>query len=65
VQLGDVQTPVVDYSGQLTTVSGFLRNEFEYKHSFEWYCVLIVGAFIVFFRVGGAAAIKLINYQRR
>ena len=65
LQLGDSQTPVVNYAGQPTTVSGFLRTEFEYKHSFEWYCVLIVGAFIIFFRVGGAAAVKLINYQRR
>ena len=55
----------MDYSGQLTTVANFLRTEFEYKHSFEWICVVIVGAFIVFFRVGGAVAIKLINYQRR
>lgn len=42
-QLGDINTPITDYSGQQTTVSGFLRSYFEYKHSFEWICVVIVG----------------------
>ena len=65
LQLGDINTPIIDYSGNKTTVSAFLNSYFNYKYSFRWECVIIGAAFIAVFRVGAVLAIKFISFQKR
>ena len=65
VQLGDVTTPIIDYSGQLTTVQAFLESYFDYDHGFRWDCVIIIAIFIGSFHVGAVLAVKFLNFQKR
>lgn len=47
------------------SVRTYIDEYFGFKYSFRWYCVLILMAFIVLFRVGAMVALKLVNHTRR
>jgi ABC-type multidrug transport system permease subunit len=64
-QLGDVDAPMQDIDGEMTTVSEFLESFFGYEYSFIWWAWLITLAFAVVFRLGSGAALKLFNFNKR
>lgn len=64
-QLGDNEQEFVGPSGTTTTVKEFLNDAFGYEYSFRWQCVAIALAYVVVFRLLGAAALRFINFQKR
>ncbi|KAK9829450.1 hypothetical protein WJX72_005937 [[Myrmecia] bisecta] len=67
-QLGDspqTVTAFINGSQQTVTVGKFMEEYFGYKYSFKWYAVLILGGFILVFRILAAVALKTISFERR
>ncbi|GAB4819215.1 hypothetical protein N2152v2_006261 [Parachlorella kessleri] len=64
-QLADSDVPLVAVGGVQTTVGTFMGSYFGYEPGFEWWCVLIVAAYVVAFRVGAMLLLRFISFQRR
>ncbi|KAK9807392.1 hypothetical protein WJX73_000014 [Symbiochloris irregularis] len=64
-QLGRDSQPLTSPSGQLTTVKDFLYSYFGYRYDFIWQAWLIVVAYMIFFCMGAALAVKYVSFQRR
>lgn len=64
-QLGENEQEFVGPSGTSTTVKEFLKQSFDYEYSFRWQCVAISFAYVVVFRLLGAAALRFLNFQKR
>jgi ABC-type multidrug transport system permease subunit len=67
-QLGDSTAPLVVPGAVVQkeqTVGQFMTSTFGYDFDFIWWCVAIVAAYCVFFRVGAALALRFISFQRR
>lgn len=64
-QLGDKEQEFVGPGGARTTVKGFLEDSFDFEYSFRWPCVAIAFAYVVIFRLLGAAALRFLNFQKR
>lgn len=63
-QLGDNETPINAF-GVETTVKRFLDDRFGYEFDFRWWCVVILFAFLIAFRLIAVAALKSFNFQKR
>ena len=48
-----------------TTVKDYLESTFDYEYSFRWPCVAISVAYVIFFRLLGAAALRYLNFLKR
>ena len=62
-------TPEATASGELPpgcpSAAQFLDDYFGYHYSFRWWCVLILMAFIVIFRLAAMLTVKLVNHQQK
>ncbi|CAD7702122.1 unnamed protein product [Ostreobium quekettii] len=63
-ELGDNNAQLSTFAGNLT-VSQFIKDRFDFDHSFRWWCVGIMFLFIVVVRVLTVVAVTSLNYQRR
>ncbi len=63
-QLGDVETPIV-FGGVKVPISTFITQRFGYDNNLVWWMLLIVLAYILFFRVTSVLALKYKNFLRR
>ena len=50
---------------QLPSVSQFISSVFGYEYSFRGWCLLIVLAYVVFFRVLGIIALRYVSFLKR
>ena len=64
-QLGNVQAEIVDFSGQLVTVSQFMTDRFGYHYSMVGPIVAILFGYVVFFRALSILFLTRINFQKR
>ncbi|KAG2439064.1 hypothetical protein HYH02_006591 [Chlamydomonas schloesseri] len=48
-----------------TTVSSFLQSYFGYDYDFRFWCLLIVVAYVVFFRSMGIVALRYVSFLKR
>ena len=64
-QLGNNEQEFEDPQGSRSTVKDFLNKSFDYEYSFRWPCVAIALAYVVVFRLVGAAALRYFNFQKR
>eukprot|EP00892_Ulva_mutabilis_P008760 jgi/Ulvmu1/6256/UM028_0114.1 len=64
-QLGDNEQEFVDPQGNRSTVKAFLDDQFGFKYSWRWTCAGISLAYVLVFRLLGAAALRFLNFQRR
>uniref|UniRef100_A0A7S3UDR3 ABC transporter domain-containing protein n=1 Tax=Picocystis salinarum TaxID=88271 RepID=A0A7S3UDR3_9CHLO len=64
-QLGDSSTLITLEIGGEEPVSQFLENSFGFEYSFRWWCVLILFAFMLFFRFGSIVALLRLNFSSR
>ena len=65
-QLGDVDHEfVTNFRGQRVSVSQYLIQEYGLHHDFIGYAVLVLCAFIIFFRSVAILATARLNYQKR
>mgnify|MGYP001067666079 FL=1 len=64
-QLADSDVPLVAVGGVQTTVGAFMESYFGYDPNFVWWCVLILAAYVVAFRVGAVLLLRHISFQRR
>eukprot|EP00877_Chromochloris_zofingiensis_P010755 jgi/Chrzof1/5933/Cz16g21030.t1 len=63
-QLGNVEN-ALNYPGRAWTVSEYVRVQFGFDYGLRWWCVLIVFAYVVFYRVTSILALKYINFLKR
>ena len=66
-QLADSDVPL-DKNGPVetnTTVGSYVQNFWGYDPGFAWWCILIVFAYIVFFRVVTVVALSHVSWSRR
>lgn len=64
-QLGDSDALItLEVEGEMP-VSQFLEDSFGFKYSFRWWCVLILFAFVLFFRFGSVMALLRLNFSSR
>ncbi|KAK9861986.1 hypothetical protein WJX84_003567 [Apatococcus fuscideae] len=65
-QLGDVDNEyLLDFTGRRVSVSQYLLDSYGLHHYFIGYAVLVLCAFIVFFRCVALLALSRLNYQKR
>ncbi|KAK9826588.1 hypothetical protein WJX74_004476 [Apatococcus lobatus] len=67
-QLGDKEQELTGFgTGSATpiTIKAWLKSYFGYEYDFRWYCVLIIFAFVVAFRVLAVMAVRYISFQKR
>ena len=66
-QLGDVEEEHMTnaFTGESVSVANFVETYFGYHHGFVGWCVLILGAFNLLFRVVIAVSMKYLNWQKR
>ncbi|KDD76344.1 ABC-2 type transporter, partial [Helicosporidium sp. ATCC 50920] len=64
-QLSDRDNPMIGLDGEVTTVGAFVTSYFGYEYSFIWWCVLIIFAYALAFRVMSVLFLKYVNFQRR
>ncbi|KAK9815219.1 hypothetical protein WJX72_000157 [[Myrmecia] bisecta] len=64
-QLGDVQSTLVTASERSVSVAQYVKDTFDFDHSFIGWTVLILVGFCLMFRLVTAAALKLLNFQTR
>lgn len=67
-QLGDKDQELSGFgtgSADPITIKAWLKAYFGYDYDFRWYCVLIICAFVVAFRVLAVLAVRYISFQKR
>lgn len=64
-QLGDSDEPITLAIGGSVPLSQFLEDSFGFEYSFRWWCVLILLAFVLFFRLGSVVALLRLNFSSR
>ena len=65
-QLGDVENEfLIDMSGNQVSVAQFVRDFFGFRHDWVGYTVLLLIAFILFFRVTAVWALCYLNFSKR
>lgn len=64
-QLGNNEQQFRDPQGNLNTVKGFLDESFGFEYSWRWPCVGLALAYVILFRLLGAAALRFLNFQKR
>lgn len=63
-QLSNVYTPV-NFAGHTYTVSSFLESAFDYHYGMRWWCVLIVFANMLAYRVASILLLRYKSYLKR
>ena len=63
--VGDVTSQIVLNDGTSLRVTQFLLEQFNYRHSFLGWVVLILVGWIIVFWAMGAYAFKRFNFQKR
>ena len=63
-QLANNAAPLV-FAGRRMTVSGFLDAVFDYQYGMRWWCVLIVAANMVFYRVASILVLRYKSFLKR
>ncbi|BDA47821.1 probable pleiotropic drug resistance protein 1 [Coccomyxa sp. Obi] len=65
-QLGDIHDQYIAFEdGTTASVAQYIRVQYDYKHDFIGYCVLILCGFILLFQAINAYALKNFNFQTR
>lgn len=55
----------ISYNGKLTTITEFMEERFGFYTYMQWWCLLIVLAYIVFLRITSILALRYWNFLRR
>jgi len=63
-QLGDRMDPLY-YNGKAYTIKSFMEERFGYKVGLRWWIILILAAYILFFRVTSIFALRYWNFLKR
>lgn len=64
-QLCDNHDVLILPGGQTTTISAFMSSYFDYKQSFIWWCLAIVGGYCCFFVLVSTVLIRYVSFQKR
>ncbi|CAM6047175.1 unnamed protein product [Sphagnum compactum] len=64
-QLGDITTNISAPGFGQTTVQGYLRSYFNYKHSMVGVCAAVLIGFVCLFWLVFALTIRFLNFQKR
>lgn len=63
-QLADSNVPL-DQPGAPTTIGEYVQSFWGYDPGFSWWCILILFAYIVFFRVVAVMALTYVSFNKR
>ena len=63
-QYGDIKQTIESSDGT-TTVEGFVRTYFGFKHDFLGVVAVVIVAFTLVFALVFAVSVKIFNFQRR